>query len=321
MARVLSQEEIDNVFRAAGPKAGGDEAALRKAPPFDFRRPDRIPKEQLRAVHLLHENFARTLASSLSAYLRAYVVVNLVSVEQLSYLEFTQCLPSPTCLTSLSMQPVDGNMLLELNPSLVFPILEMLLGGDGRTTTRINREITEIEQTVLDSVLRIMLNDMKMAWQSVSAINFQIERRETDPQLLQLLSPNEAVVAISMEVRVGQNAGMMNLGIPSIVVKMLRQRFDQQWSVRRTEASEADHARMLRRLKPAPLQLQAHLQGPTLVVEDLLNLKEGDILAFDYPVTKPVELSINGRDKFLGHLAVNGPKRVFQIADFRRPSE
>src|ERR1700679_2603153 len=124
--RVLSQEEIDDVFRNLRDTPIDEDPALR-AEPYDFRRPDRIAKDQLRAIHQLHENFARSLASSLSAYLRAYVAVNLVSVEQLSFTEFTQCLPSPTSLIALGMKPFDGNAVLELNPSLAFPILEMLL--------------------------------------------------------------------------------------------------------------------------------------------------------------------------------------------------
>src|SRR5438552_4529510 len=144
--RVLSQEEIDSVFRNVHPE---DDEASKRAQSYDFRRPDRIAKDQLRAIHLLHENFARGLASSLSAYLRAYVAVNLISVEQLSFMEFSQCLPSPTCLVSLGMGSCEGNAVLEINPSLVFPILEMLLGGSGKYATKINREITEIEQSIL----------------------------------------------------------------------------------------------------------------------------------------------------------------------------
>src|SRR5512135_1662456 len=106
--RLLSQDEIDSVFRSKqGAKADDDPS--RRAQPYDFRRPDRIAKDQLRAIHVLHENFARSLASSLSAYLRAYVAVNLVSVEQLSFMEFSQCLPSPSCLVSLGMKPFEGN--------------------------------------------------------------------------------------------------------------------------------------------------------------------------------------------------------------------
>src|SRR5258708_38205300 len=129
--RVLSQEEIDDVFKNLRDSPQDDDPAKR-ALPYDFRRPDRIAKDQLRAIHILHENFARSLASSLSAYLRAYVVVNLVSVEQLSFQEFTASLPSPTCMASLGMRPLEGNAVLELNSSLTFPILEMLLRGTGK---------------------------------------------------------------------------------------------------------------------------------------------------------------------------------------------
>ena len=129
--RQLTQEEIDAVFQNLQSQKGAIEPA-KKAIPFDFRRPDRIAKSQLRAIHLLHDNFARNLVSSLSAYLRSYLIVNLVSVEQLSYAEFLECLPAPTCIVSLGLRPYDGNAVLELNSALVFPILEMLLGEPGR---------------------------------------------------------------------------------------------------------------------------------------------------------------------------------------------
>src|ERR1700693_4234379 len=151
--RVLSQDEIDDVFRHLRDSPEDDDPAKR-AQPYDFRRPDRIAKDQLRAIHILHEKFARSLASSLSAYLRAYVVVNLVSVEQLSFTEFSQCLPSPSCLVSLGMKPYEGNAVLEINPCLVFPIIEILLGGGSRSALKIAREISEIEQSVLDGLFR-----------------------------------------------------------------------------------------------------------------------------------------------------------------------
>jgi flagellar motor switch protein FliM len=309
--RLLSQEEIDSVFRKSQ-RRGQDDAAL-KAQVYDFRRPDRIAKDQLRAIHLLHENFARSLASSLSAYLRAYVAVNLVSVEQMAFREFAQILPSPTSMVALGMKPYDGSAVLEINPSLVFPILEMLLGGSGQSPQTPDREITEIEQSILDGVLRIVLNDLRVAWQAVAEIDFTIESHETEPQLLQILAPNEAVVAISMEIRIGDLAGIMNLGIPSITVKMLRQRFDQQWSVRKSRATDEEHARVLRILQPARLVAEAVLDGPCLAVRDLLDLKAGDILAFDYPVDRPLELRLNGVLKFRGDIVVSGRKRALQI--------
>ncbi|MFM2125217.1 MAG: flagellar motor switch protein FliM [Acidobacteriota bacterium] len=310
--RMLSQEEIDSVFRKKQP--GRDDAAL-KAQLYDFRRPDRIAKDQLRAIHLLHENFARSLASSLSAYLRAYVAVNLISVEQLAFMEFTQILPAPTSMVALGMKPYDGSAVLELNPSLVFPVLEMLMGGTGQSPTRPDREITEIEQSILDGVLRIILNDLRTAWQAVATIEFAIESHETEPQLLQILARNEAVVAISMEVRIGEMAGIMNLGIPSITVKMLRQKFDQQWSVRKTRATEDEHARVLRLIQPSRIVAESAMRGPTLSVESLLAMKEGDVLAFDYPVQKPLDLTFNGVHKFRGEIVAAGRKRAFQVLE------
>lgn len=287
----------------------------KKAQPYDFRRPDRIAKDQLRSIHLLHETFARSLASSLSAYLRAYVMVNLVSVEQLSFMEFSQCLPSPTCLVSLGMRPFDGNAVLELNPSLVFPILEMLLGGTGRSSVKVEREITEIEQTILESLMRIILHDLKEAWSAVTAISFSIEEFETEPQLLQILAPNEAVVAISMEVRIGEHSGMMNIGMPSIIIKMLRQKFDQQWSIRKTESTAGEQIRMLNLIQPAKLHLDLRLRGPELSMDNLLKLEVGDVLTFDFPVHKDLDLLVNGQLKYRGQLATTGKKKAIEIEE------
>src|SRR3954468_4644521 len=144
LSRQLTQQEIDAVFQNLQDRKR-DAPAVR----FDFRRPDRIPKSQVRAIHLLHDSFVRTLASSLSAYLRTYLTVNLVSVEQLSYAEFLDGLPAPTCIVSVGLKPYDGNGVLELNPSLVFPIVEMLLGGTGKSSANIQRDLTEIEQRLL----------------------------------------------------------------------------------------------------------------------------------------------------------------------------
>jgi flagellar motor switch protein FliM len=310
--RVLSQEEIDDVFRNLRDAPADEDPAL-KAEPYDFRRPDRIAKDQLRAIHMLHENFARSLASSLSAYLRAYVMVNLVSVEQLSFQEFSQALPSPTCLVSLGMKPYEGNAVLEMNPALVFPIFEMLLGGSAKSLLRINREITEIEQSVLDGLFRITLNDLKTAWHAVTPLEFEIESYETEPQLLHILAPNEAVVAVSMEVRIGDKAGMMNIGIPSIVVKMLRHKFDQQWSVRKSQSTEQEQARILHLIRTSRLWLDTRLHGPTMSVSDLMELKEDDLLVLDFGASRPFDLIINGKNKFSGRIVDAGHKRAFQI--------
>ena len=311
---VLSQQEIQNVFKSVQQKSPAEELANR-AQPYDFRRPDRIAKDQLRAMHTIHETFARSIGSSLSAFLRAYVAVNIVSVEQLSFAEFSRSLPSPTCLLNLGMVGFDNSALMELNPSIVFPVLELILGGSTATPSKIEREISEIERAVLDSFFRILIKDLKDAWRLVpAALDFRIDGFETDPQLLQILSPNEAVVAISIELRVGEIAGMMNIGIPSIIIKMLGQRMDQH-GVRRTELTEGEQSRILRLLRPAAIRVDTRLEGPTLTVRDLLNLKLDDVLSFDYPVQRPMNVIFNGRRKYLGQIVATGRKRAVELSE------
>ena len=312
MNRQLSQQEIDAVFQNRQ-----DHKRESPAVKFDFRRPDRISKSQVRAIHLLHDTFVRNLVSSLSAYLRSYLTVNLVSVEQLSYAEFLDGLPSPTCMVSLGLSPYDGNGVLELNPSLVFPILEMLLGGTGKSSITIQRDITEIEQKLLDGLFRIILHDLREAWKGVTDVDFTIESMETEPQLLHILAPNEAVVSIGVEVRIGETVGMMNIAMPSIVIKMMRQKFDQQWSVRKTHASEAEQARVFRLMREANLTLEARMEGQTLSVRDFLGLSEGQLLTFDFPIERPIELLVNGNHKYSGQVVTTGRKRACLIEKIR----
>jgi flagellar motor switch protein FliM len=312
--RQLSQQEIDAVFQ----KLKGQEEAYEEAGkelPFDFRRPDRIPKSQLRAIHVLHEAFARNLAASLSAYLRSYLTVNLSSVEQLSYGEFLEGLPSPSCTVSMSLRPYDGNALIDISPSLVFPILEIILGGKGENTDHRKRKITEIEQHLLDTLFRIILNDLREAWKGVAVINFKIETIATEPQMVQILSHTEAVVAIAIEIRIGDAAGTLNVAIPAINIKMIGQKFDQQWMLRKTDPTEGEQLRMLGLLNQANVGVEARLLNPRLTVRDLLELEIGDCLKFDYMIDKNIDCSLNGVPKFKGQIIDYNNKRAFSVEE------
>lgn len=312
MNRQLTQQEIDAVFQKVKGTLGDP---TKKTVAFDFRRPDRIAKSQVRAIHLLHENFVRNLASSLSAYLRSYLTVNLVSVEQLSYGEFLEGLPSPTCLVSLSLRPYDGNALIELNPSLIFPIIEIILGGKGRAMGNLKREITEIEQHLLETLFRIILNDLKEAWKGVTVIDFKIEAVATEPQILQILAPNEAVVAVGIEIRIGESSGTLNLAIPSINIKMIGQKFDQQWSLRKTDPTEAEQQRVLKLIRNSEASLDARLNGPKLLVKDLLKIEKGDVLRFDHRLDQPLDCEVNGRPKYRGKVVNFNQKKAFLIEE------
>jgi flagellar motor switch protein FliM len=202
----------------------------------------------------------------------------------------------------------------------VFPILEMLLGGNGKSSSSIQRDMTEIEQKLLDGLFRIVLHDLREAWKSVTAVDFTIDSMETEPQLLHILAPNEAVVSIGIEVRIGDTIGMMNIALPSIVIRMMRQKFDQQWSVRKTHASVGEQARVLRLLREALFSVEARLEGPTLTVENLLNLAEGNVLIFDYPAERSIELLVNGARKFTAQVVGAGKRRACLIEKVRRPA-
>jgi flagellar motor switch protein FliM len=195
----------------------------------------------------------------------------------------------------------------------------MLLGGTGKSSTTIQRDITEIEQRLLDGLFRIILQDLREAWKAVTSVDFTIESMETEPQLLHLLAPNEAVVSIGIEVRIGEAVGMMNIAMPSIVIKMMRQKFDQQWSVRKTHASEAEQRRVLRVLRQAKLRLEARMEGPTLAVRDLLELRVGTLLTFDFPVARPIDLTVNGTHKYTGQVVSTGKKRAC-LVELVRPT-
>jgi len=310
LERALSQDEIDRLFRS---QRAAEVPDTKRAVAYDFRRPDRIAKDQIRAIHLLHENFSRSLASSLSAYLRVYVTANLISVEQLSFAEFSQCLPSPTCLVLLGMKPYDGNAVLEINLSLIFPILEAMLGGTGKSRLKITREMTEIEQVVLDGFYRIVLHDLQQAWSGTTPISFTIQGRETEPQLLQVMAPNEAVVSIAIEVRLGEATGMINIGVPSITIKMMRRKFDQQWSNRRADSSAGDQQRVLQIMRSSMTNLEARMNGSTLSVRELLELEPGMLLRTGHSLSEPVDLLVNGCKKYRAQVGSVGAHRAVII--------
>jgi flagellar motor switch protein FliM len=300
------------MFQAASENARRAELS-RRAQPYNFRRPDRIAKDQLRSIYVLHETFARSLASSLSAYLRAYVVVNLVSVEQLSFTEFQQILPSPTVVATLRAKPFDSSCLMELNPTIIYPMLELLMGGSEVTPTKIEREISEIEQAILENAFKLMLRDLREAWKGIALIDFAIDGYETEPQLMQLLSPNEAVVAISVEIRLGEVSGMMNIGIPSIIIKMLSHKFAEQWTIRKTQPTIEEQMAVYRRIRGSRIEVDARLRGPKLKLSELLRLKVGDVVAFDYPIGNKLSAELNGIHKYNCEIAVSNRKRTVRI--------
>jgi flagellar motor switch protein FliM len=305
----LSQEDIDALFQAQAAASNKPQART-----YDFRRSDRIPKEQMRALRAVHDTFARSLGSTLSAYLRTYVTVNLISVEQLTFADFVATLNSPTCIATIGMNPFEGVGVLELNPALAFPLIECLLGGGKVKPLVVNREMTAIEQRILGGLLTLILQTLSLSWQSVATVDFSVESHESEPALLQVVAPNEAIVVIATEVQLGDTSGMMSIGIPSSVVKLLRQKFDQQWTARKSTMTD-ESERILSLVHASQLALEARVEGSTVYFEDLLALQEGDVLQFDTTLEQPVVLRVNGLPKYLGNVMISNGRRGFAVAD------
>lgn len=319
MDRVLSQEEIDALFQAMQGKeepkaaaAGPSKSKNRKIIPFDFRQSDRISKELIRHLHMIHESFARNYSSSLSAYLRAFVEINLVSVEQMSYAEFLQFIPEITSYNSISLKPLDGNIILEINPNLIFPMIDILLGGPGQPPA-FKRGITEIENSLIEGIISQALRDLKESWKPIIELDFQVEVSESKPQLLQVIAISETVVAIGFEMKFGENRGMMNVAIPTILLKMIRHHFDQQYGFRRKDKQQANREKILRNILKVPLEVSGEVWGGQMTIGDFLDLEAGDHVVFPKRIQSPIFISVEGEAKFEAHLIKVGNKKGLRL--------
>ena len=313
MKKELSQEEIDKVFQGTKPETKPEPADTGVAV-FDLSHLDRIPKSQLRALHMVHENFVRNLASSLSAYLRSYVALNLVSLEQISYAEFLEGLSFPTGIAYIGLSPYDGTAVLELSLSLMFTFMGVLMGSKGRPGAPLQRKITDIEKSIMQTLLRVVLLDLREAWRSVADIDFSVQSLASEPQLMHVLAPAEAVIVIAVDVRVGEVTGLMNLAIPSIFIKRLRNKFEQLQRVRKAHASEADHFIVAELLQDVALVLKAYIDGGKISAHTLADLEPGDILMLDHGFDKPLKASLNGEPKWDGYIASLKENLVFEVS-------
>jgi flagellar motor switch protein FliM len=303
MGKILSQDEIDALLGSAATlQVAGDTPAGPSKPyiTYNFRRPDRVSKGQIRSLHFMHDRFARNIAQSLSAYLRAVTDVSIVSVEQFNYSEFLMSLPDPTAFYAVSLQPFDGMAALELSPSVAFTMIDRMLGGNG-TTGAPNRGLTEIEQNVIDAVVRLLLESITELWKPVGGLQFAIHARETRPQMLQISAPNEIFILLVFDVRVGDARGMLNLALPATVIEALGSSFSQGWSRHRKEQSDKDRARLTENIGRIPMPVVGLLES-TLLAGDLLQLQPGDVIALDREASAPVDIKVNGSSKFAGKL-------------------
>jgi|SRR5579871_532397 len=281
--------------------------------PFDFRHSNRLPNSQLSLIHVLHDSFVRLLTQSLSLTLRSFVSGNVISVEQFAFGEFSARMQSPTCIVYLSMLPYEGYAAVEVNHSLVAPILDHVLGGNGKIDSELDRELTDIEKGMLEGFFRIIPHDLSEAWKPIASIGFAFDCVETEPLLSNRISRNEAVVVIAMELRIGDKMGKVNLAIPSITLKMLRHRFDQQSTTKRTVSPEAEAAIKQKVSSGMKMDVDCALVGSRIRLRDLLNLKVGDLVDLGAEFDGRGSLLVNGIAKLRGEVIVQGSKQAIVI--------
>jgi flagellar motor switch protein FliM len=340
MAKILSQEEVDALLsefsgeEAAGPAAfpgaaapAGKEVPLKEVPLkkkkekekkvsiYNFRRPDRVSKEQLRSLYYLHDRFARNFSSSLSTYLRALIDVNLYSVEQFTYGEFILSLSDPSYFNIISMEPLEGNAVLEIGPKILFPMIDKILGGKGEDFGAGIRTVTDIEQTLLEGVVKLILGDLEGSWKPIVKLKMAVAAAETSPQLIQVVVPDEIVVLIVFELKVGEAKGFMNLCIPAIALEPIAGRFSRDRYADRVKTGGEEVKKIKLNLLNTRIRLEAGIYDNFITVNDLLDIKPGDVIRLETKAADEIHVKLNGIKKYSACRVKKDRKKTVRIVN------
>jgi flagellar motor switch protein FliM len=318
MADILSQDEIDALLEVVD--ESGEPSSVAKASTsehsvvvYDFKRPNRVSKEQLRTIKSIHDKLARNLSSHISTVLRSIIEISLQSVDQMTYGEFLMSIPSPTSFNIFSLKPLDGEAILELNPDIVFPMLDRLLGGDGNGY-EIERELTDIELNLLDTILRIILAKLKESWMSVMEFYPTVETKETSPNVVQIVAQNEIVIIVVLEITIGEQSGMINLAYPVIFLESILSKMSSKDIIISDANAKKSKNREFRELiNRADMTAEAILGRTTLSLKEILSLTSGSVIRLDSEVSNIVQLSVDKKNIFDAKLGVDGHKNLLEI--------
>lgn len=320
MNEVLSQDEIDQLLQAIN--SGSTETSdfepvndTRKIKIYDFKRPDKFSKEQIRTVSIMHETFARLTTTSLSAQLRSLVHVTVASVDQLTYEEFIRSIPTPTTLAVINMDPLKGNAVLEIDPAITFSMIDRLFGGTGQGA-KVSRDLTDIEQSVMEGIIVRILANMREAWTQVIDLRPRLGQIETNPQFAQIVPPSEMVVLVTLETKVGEEEGMMNFCIPYLTIEPIISKLSSQFwfsSVRRSSTTQY-LGTLKEKLSDVDMDVVAEIGTINMPIRDVLALRVGDVVRLStVKVGDPLTLSVGNKKKFYCQPGVVGKKMAVQV--------
>ena len=323
MADILSQEEIDALLEVVEDEGGDSPESIEKEDIgvqkhitiYDFKRPNRVSKEQLRSFRGIHDKLARNLSSQISSIMRSIVEIQLHSVDQMTYGEFLMSLPSPTSFNVFSIKPLDGNGVLEINPSIAFPMIDRLLGGKGEPYES-TREFTDIELNLFDLILRVIMKNLKESWAPITELHPMIDAKESSPNVIQIVAQNEIVIMVVMEIIIGHSSGMMNICYPAIFLEsILPKLVNRDLMLTETSYKKSRNQELKALLGGASVNVEAILGQTNVTMQEFLDLEEGNILRFDRAADDTAVLVVDGKDKFIGRVGLQRFRKTIHVSE------
>ncbi|MDR3764983.1 MAG: hypothetical protein P4M01_12900 [Acidobacteriota bacterium] len=317
MEKVLNQEEIDAMFRTALGRGAdaGDKTPRYK--PCDFRQAGQIKRDQVRAISNLHEGFARDLTNALGAYLRVVFEVNLVSVEQLTFREFLQRIPELSYLATFQVKPMGASAALDLEPSLVFPIIDLLLGGVGRMSD-LERDITEIEEGIMEGVVRILCREMQNAWSALGSV-FEFEERLQPTQLQRLMPPGDKTLCLSFEIHMPESHGVMNVAFPAVASNALLRRLDLDGGYSRHRGPSSTRRRILEHSMDFAFDFALTMPDQKLPIRRLTELEPEYVIPFLHRADAAIHGNVAGRTIYEAFPIRSGILRAAKVSQVLPP--
>lgn len=303
MPDVLSQDEIDNLLKALSSgeldveeMKGTDEKQVKN---YDFARPSKFSKEHLRTLEIIFEHFGRLLETNLPAYLRKSVNVDIVNSEVVIYSEFSNALSNPVLLGVVSMKPLAGNMVMEMASNLGFAIVDRLLGGTGTALDK-ERDFSEIELTIIERIFSICVNLLKEPWENVIKVTPRLERIETNSQFAQIISPTETIAIITINLKIGDVEGLMNVCLPYTLLEPVMDKLNTKfWFSNMQEKDPTMYGEVIENvISKTKVPIKAILGESKVNVSDFVNLQIGDIIKIDKKVDQELDVYVGNIKKF-----------------------
>lgn len=321
MGDVLSQAEIDALLSALSDgQVDAEEIKTSKVQKkirvYDFKRPNKFSKDQIHSLQNIHENYCRALTTYLSGHLHSVIETKVLSIEQITYDEFIRSLPNPTILGIFTMSPLEGTLLLEMSPALAFTIIDRLLGGQGYGSEK-NRDLTEIERNIVAHRVEQMVNLIEEAWTEVFEAKPEFISLETNPQFTQIVAPNEMVVLVTLEVRVGEMMGMINLCLPYLVLEPILDKLSTLFlfSTQAKVTSPEQVTAIRKKIEWAKVEMTTLLGHSEILVRDLLELAPGDVIPLIQNVKEPLTIYVGNYKKFRGTPGLQGEHLAVQLTE------